>query len=264
MKSPFARQVLEALQPAATPVGEDIIFWKPFDAAPVGYYVRFIGERAAKVNVKLDPKNPHDPARVIALLAGVKEAQLDAVSETQPLGLAPLALPGTAFTLQATVHPSLANGALSKPTEFMRPATFGILPAHRCEFTDNDTRDEAAFRLAKVVPWVDWNRVPAPAISARFLRKKTNIKSTGGKRLGVMKLEELERTVQYVATDDGFIEVENFERALLLLEHANGHYEVQQGETRWTPKPDALLPWLRIFVREGAAAAEAKRAEHVA
>lgn len=264
MKSQLARQILDVVQPPAEQVGEDTIVWKPSDAAPVAHYVRFIGERAAKVNFKRDPKKPVDHALVVALLASVTDAHLDAVSEAQPLALRPFRLEGTQFDLCGTMHPSITGGTLSKPTAFMRDVTYGILPAYRCEFTDNDTRDEATFRLAKVVPWANWYRVPAPALSIRFLRKKTNIKSTGGKTLGVLKLEDLEALVQYVATDDGFIEVENFERVLLRLEHENGHYEVQQGELRWTPKPEALLPWLRIFVREGAAAAAAKRADHVA
>jgi hypothetical protein len=242
-------------------IDDDLLFWKPFDAAPIVYYTRFFGERACKVNV--DSK--HDVEAVLAFLRELAPDQLDAVSAAAPGALSRSeVLTKTPFQFRVVMHPALDGGGLSRATEFMGPVTYGTFPAHRCEFTDDDTRDEVAYRLHKIVPWSKWDRSPAPALSTRYLRRKTGIKTTGGKRMGIIGLEELERNLGYIAKDDGFVDIENYERSLVHVEHAEGRYEVQQGNERWEFRADAAIPWLRVFAFEGIAAANAKRAEYVA
>jgi hypothetical protein len=248
MSSELEKQVTEALQPPPTPVSGGILQWAPFPKAPVVYYVRFFDKVACKVNVQ----SAHEPKQVQAFLAELTAADLKTVSEERPLALSNCrSLASTAFTMRAVVHPSLSNGALSKTTQFMGPVTFTAFPVHPSEFTSNDTRDEIAFRLAKVVRWSNWSRPPAPALSARFLRQKTGIKSTGGKRMGIFPPPDLERIIGFVGTEDGFVEVENFERRQIRIDHADGKFEVTLGEERWVPGKDKIIPWFRIFATEG-------------
>lgn len=263
MISELQRKVVDALQPAAVTLDEDIVSWKPFEAAPVVFYVRFLSDMACKVNV--NAKSPHDPGVISAFLRELTQAQLAATSEDQPVGISrsPV-LAKTPFQLRAVVHPALSGAGLSKTTEFMKAVTYTTFPAYRCEFADDDSRDEAAFRLAKVIPWSQWSRQPAPALSTRFLRGKTAIKSTGGKRMGVIKLEELERIITYIGTDDGFVDIENYERVLAHVEHTSGRYEVHQGDDRWILRDEATATWLRVFATEGVAAANKSRADYVA
>lgn len=261
MTNEFQHKVFNALQPPATMIDDDILFWKPFDTAPIVYYVRFFEECACKINVKA----AHDANAVLALLRDMSPVQLDAVNEAMPLAISNSgALKNSQLQLRVVVHASLAGGGLSKATEFMKPTTYGVFPAYRCEFTDNDTRDESAFRLAKVVPWSDWGRQPAPALSARYLRQKTGIKSTGGKRMGIFRLEEVERILTYIGTDDGFVDIENYQRLLAHVEHAAGRYEVQQGNDRWVLRAEAATEWLRVFAIDGVDTADEKRGDYVA
>ena len=261
MASELQSKVLKALTPAPVMLTDDILFWKPFDAAPTGYYARFFGERACKTNVK----GPHDTNAMLAFMQELSADLLDTVSEAKPLALSDSAvLAKTPLPRRVVVDPSLASGALSKPTEFMRPFTYGVFAAHRCEFTADDSRDEAAFRIAKVVPWSDWKRAPAPALSVRFQRTKSGVKSTGGKRMGVMSAPDVMKVLGHLAKEDGFIDIENFERTLAHVEHSEGRYEVVEDKDRWTLRADAVQAWLNAFAVEGSAAAAKQRASYVA
>ena len=261
MASELQSKVVQALTPPPVMLADDTLFWKPFDAAPTGYYARFFGERACKTNVK----GQHDTDLVLDFMLELSPALLESVSEAKPLSLSESrVLVKTPFQRRVLVDPSLASGALSKPTEFMRPFTYGVFPAHRCEFTADDSRDEAAFRLAKVVPWSDWKRAPAPALSVRYLRTKSGVKSTGGKRMGVMSAPDVMKVLTHLDKEDGFIDIENFERVLAHVEHAEGRYEVVQDKDRWVLRSDAVRAWLDTFAIEGSAAATNKRAGYVA
>jgi hypothetical protein len=261
VSSEFQRRVIDALRPAAVVLDDDLLLWRPFDSAPIVYYVRFFDEQACKINVQAK----HDSALVLAFLRELSPALLERVSAAAPIGLSPSAvLAKTPFQLRAVVHHSFGGAGLSNATEFMGPVTYGTFPAYRCEFTEDDTRDEAAYRVAKVVRWSNWERSPAPALSARFLRLKTGIKSTGGKRMGIIRLEDLERMLAYSRTDDGFVDIENYERSLVHVEHADGRYEIRQGAESWALRADAAVAWLRVLATEGAAAANRKRADYVA
>jgi hypothetical protein len=261
VKSKFQCQVVEALQPPATALSDDILFWMPITNAPVVYYIRFFDELACKVNVE----SAHDPRLVQSFLGELPLEQLHAVKRDHPLGLfVSRSLAATAFHLRAVVHPSISRGAPSKTTAFMADRTYTTFPVYRCEFTNDDTPEETAFRMAKVVRWSSWSRAPAAALSARFHRTRTGIKSTGGKRMGIYPLTDIERIISYLGADDGFIEIENYERRLVRLEHGNRRYEVTQGNEKWIPRADGVIPWLRVFAIEGLEAANKARQTYVA
>lgn len=255
MPQTLQQRVIEALTPAPVWTKDDIILWRPFDAAPVVYYVRFLGDSACKVNVK----GPHDAEPVQAMLREIAPADLPPPEGEPLIALAPSpALAGTPFALRAIVSPTLANGALAKTVQFMAPMTRTAFPAYRCEFPEGDTREELAFRLNKVVVWADWSREPAPAISARFQRLKSGVRSTGGKRMGVFPWREIEKTLGFLATEDGFMELRNFEGRQIRIEHADGRFTLEAGGEPRSLADDALLPWVKVFVTRGLAAAQAQ------
>ena len=256
MSETLQHRVIQALSPAPVWVHDDLLLWRPFDAAPIVYYVRFLGERVCKVNVPAQ----QDPAVVEALLREISPADLPAAAE-QLIALAPsAALGATPFELRAIVAPSLSFGALSKTTDFMALVTFTAFPAYRCEFPADDNRDELAFRLAKVVRWANWAREPAPAISARFHRLKSGVKSTGGKRMGVFPWPDIEATLGFIAKEDGFMDLQNFERKQVRIEHAAGRFTIDSGAGAPWPLPDdGIIPWVKILVTKGLDAANAGR-----
>jgi hypothetical protein len=261
MVSELQRQVTEALQPAATVLANDMLFWASSEKAPAVYYVRFFGELACKINVR----RAHDLKLIRTFLEELSSDQIRSVTDERPLGFfESRALAATPFHLRAVAHPSISQGTLSKATGFMADLTYTTFPVYRCEFTNDDTPDEAVFRMAKVVPWSNWDRPPSPAISARFHRTRTGIKSTGGKRMGIFSLPEIERIISFLAADDGFIEVENYERNLVRIEHAEDRYVVVQGDDHWTPRHDMVIPWLRVYGIEGLNTANSVRGNYVA
>jgi hypothetical protein len=256
MPDSLQQRVIGALQPGPDWVKGDLLFWRPFDKSRFGYFVRFFGDRACKVNVQ----GAHNPIIVEGLLDELSVGDLPNAAAGQLIFLSKSpALEGTSFDLRAIVSPPMSFGALSKTTEFMAPVTFTAFPAYRCEFTDNDTRDELAFRLAKVVLWSDWGRQPSPAISARFHLLQSGVKSTGGKRMGVFPWAEIEDTLGYIAEEDGFIDLENFERRAVRIEHAADRFTIVSGGEPWHPAAERVVEWVRTYTIKGLDAANRLR-----
>jgi len=250
------QRVIEALTPAPVWTKDDIILWRPFDAAPVVYYVRFLGVSACKVNVK----GPLDAEPVQAMLREIAPADLPPPEGEPLIALAPSpALAGTPFALRAIVSPTLANGALAKTVQFMAPMTRTAFPAYRCEFPEGDTREELAFRLNKVVVWADWSREPAPAISARFSaaeerreehRRQSAWACSPGGRSRRPSASWRRRTASWsCATSRAGRSASSTPMAASPLEAG--------GEPR-SLADDALLPWVKVFVTRGLATAQAQ------
>ena len=256
MSNSLQQRVAEALDPAPDWTRGQVLLWRPFPAAPVSYFVRFLGEQACKVNAQ----GTYEPALIEAVLNELSPGDLGFADTGALISFRPCrALEQTGFDMLAIVNPTMSRGALSKTTDFMAPVTFTAFPAYRCEFTANDTQDELAFRLAKVVRWSDWSRQPAPAISARFHRLKSGAKSTGGKRMGVFPWIEIERTLGFLAKEDGFLEMVNFERRQARLEHAGGRFTVESGGEPWHADPEAAIRWVKAYVTKGVDAANQSR-----
>jgi hypothetical protein len=259
--SELQHKVIEALTPPPTTLDGDTIFWAQSPKAPVVYYVRFFGELACKINVQA----AHDKNLLRQFMGELTAEQVTAPTPERPVLLAPSrALESTPFQQRVVVHPSVSQGAVSHTTMFMSQVTRITFPAYRCEFTNDDTRDEAAFRMAKVFSWSKWERPPGPALSARFHRLRSGVKSTGGKRMGIFPPKEVENTITHLAEDDGFIDIENYQRKLVRIEHADGRYEVIQDDQRWVAKAEGILPWFRVFAIDGADAASKARDKYVA
>jgi len=253
IRSELEEKVVGSLSPPPSKRRGAVIAWCPFEKAPVTLYCRFIAERAGNTNVQ----NPHDEERALAFMAELDERDLDAVSEAHPLALRPSAVArALGFHGRVVVHPRVADTTLGKSTEFMRPVTYLTFPAHRSEFTSDDTHDEAVFRMRKVVKWSKWDRAVAPALSIRYRRVRSGVGTTGGKRLGVAPLREAEQALAKIGDEDGFLEVENFERNAVTFRHERGAYSLETPSGSRLIDGGAVLAWLRCFVGAGLAAAE--------
>lgn len=247
MKSSFLQQVMESIDPPAELISEDIILWKRRNF-PFTYYVKFFSEVACKVNVK----GEHDTNLIIAFLNEFSSEDLLNTSESNPLYLSKSSsLEQTPFDRRAIVHPSVSTGSLGAATGFMASQTYTVYPVYKCEFNKEDTRDEILYRMSKVISWSDWNRSPSPALSVRFLRIETGVKSTGGKRMVIFSLTKVEKIISHVIKEEGFIDIENFERRLVHIEISNNSCEVILEGERWAQDVNTLISWLHIFAIEG-------------
>jgi len=248
MNPEFKQKFVAGLQPAPEKINEGIVRWAASPKSPVVQYIRFLERAACKVNVRA----AHDQKLVLAFLTELAASDLSNVTKDHPCILTgSKVLASTPLSLRGLAHPSLLNGTISRIPREIGDATYTTFPAHPCEFAKDDSRDDFSFRLSRVVQWSNWDRQPAPALSARYLRQKTGIKSTGGKRMGIFPLIEIERIIGYIATDDGFIEVENFERRQIRIDHVEGKFQVTLESEKWMPSNDGLIPWFKIFATEG-------------
>ncbi len=252
MPSELQRRVAEALRRPPVSISADTIAWKPFDASPGTVYVRFLGELALKVNVV----SQVEKERVVTFLKEVSPADLESASPEHPLVLLPMEHPvAPQLPLRAIQHPSAREEYVSLETRFMAPQTYCTFPANRCEFTAHDDQGDVRYRLSKVIRQGIWDRQPSPAFTARW-HFESGQRSTGGKRMGIMEPERLERFIAIMEKENGFIEVGNFEDKIARFEHANGRFRVLVDDAQLLEAPsiEAVLAWLRQFGVEGLAA----------
>jgi len=251
--SELQQKVTAALSPTPKLVGTDTLVWTHSPKAPIMHYARFFGERAIKTNVR----NPHDEALVLAFMAEIEEADLDAVTPARPATRRPSsALQGTRFEVKIIVHPSIANTCFNEATMFMTPVTSQTFPAFACEFTDDDTPDEVVYRIKKVIAWSNWNRIVQPALSMRYMRTKSGVGTTAGKRLGVAPADQAEKVLMKIGEEDGFMEVENYKREVVTFRHEDGHYELQLPDGSRRMDGSEVLGWFRYFLTSGIKGAE--------
>jgi hypothetical protein len=93
------------------------------------------------------------------------------------------------------------------------------LPAHRCEFSGEETREEFALLRREVVQSLNWEREPSPKIILRF----DNPKTKGGTRSsGVFaRYNTLLREIDnLIGVPQGFIEITNYQNRVAELSYA--------------------------------------------
>jgi len=251
--SKLQQKVIAELPSSPKLVGTDTLIWSHSPKAPIVQYARFFGERACMTNVR----NPHDEALVLAFLAELEEADLDAITPEQPVAVPPSSVvQRTGFEVRIMVHPSVARMAFGHTTKFMTPATSLTFPAFICEFAADDTPDEAAYRVNKGVVWSKWDRISQPALSMRYMRTKSGVGTTAGKRLGVAPADQAEKVLMKIGEEDGFMEVENYKREVVTFRHEDGHYELELPSGSRRMEKDHVLGWFRYFLTSGIKGAE--------
>lgn len=147
------------------------------------------------------------------------------------------------------IPPSLFKTMLDKPTTWMKDVAWKAVPTYRCEHPLEETVGEADAHMRLIR--LDWKRSPEPFTRMRFAREKTRIHSTGGKRRAIFSWAEVQRIFGTLATDDGFMELENYECEEARIEHRGG-YTVSFRGVEKSLAPEAAKAWLETFAIRGA------------
>ncbi len=126
---------------------------------------------------------------------------------------------------------------------------FGF-PAAECEVGHNETSQEVYAR-ERVWTGTDLTRDITPFTKTRSLRKKSKIRAGGaGKRRGVGRWTEVVRVFELLAEEDGFLEIENYEREVARVDHEGG-YVMTLRDAEYELEPDKARSWLEAFAKEG-------------
>lgn len=145
--------------------------------------------------------------------------------------------------------PSLFKTMLDKPTTWMKDVAWKAVPTFRCEHPLEETTAEAEAHMRLIS--YDWKRAPEPFTRSRFAREKTSIQSTGGKRKALFKWADVQRIFAALATDDGFLEIQNFEGEDARIDHHGGYTISFRGVEKGLAADDAKA-WLHTFAIRGA------------
>ena len=254
MTQEFQRRFLEALTPIAERVDEHVFRWKAFEHDTFEYYIRFVGERGCKVHFA--SWRNQDSLKVSPFLREFTSSQLDAVNETNPIGLFPnLALRDTTFDLGVLAHSSLINGSLTEETDALSERMYTAFPAYRCEFPLADPSYQADLRLQRIIRWADWSRPPAPALRARF-SLASGMRSENGDEMHMLRFDELTPVMEDAVAVGGIVEIENFEGIRACLRFAGGQCEIDLENLRRVITGSASLDWLHGFSVDGMNAAD--------
>ncbi len=146
--------------------------------------------------------------------------------------------------------PRLARVSYDKSTQWTRDVCWLAVPGFKCECSSAETPAEAETHERNVRD-VDWKRSPEPFMRMRFEREKRKIRSTGGKRKALFKWEEIRKVLAHLATDDGFMEIQNFEGEDARIDHHDGYTLSLRGVDKGVGADDAKA-WLSTFAIRGA------------
>lgn len=156
------------------------------------------------------------------------------------------------------IPPSLFKTMLDNSTIWMKDIAWKAVPTFRCEHPAEETVGEAEAHMRLIS--YDWKRAPEPFTRIRFAREKTSIRSTGGKRKALFKWAEVQRIFGTLATDDGFLEIQNFEGEDARIDHRGGYSVSFRGAEKGLAADDAKA-WLHTFAIQGAEEAAKALAE---
>lgn len=224
-------------------IDENTIHWDTSSIRDHFAIIRAVGNTPVVMQIR---KGTAAPVDGIAAMATVDPCVL-ASPTMRARRWAPCGLFG--FDEVMLVPPSLFRVSLDKPTLWMGEVAWKAVATYRCEHPVEETESEADahMRLLRA----DWKRPPEPFTRMRFAREKTRIHSTGGKRRAIFSWAEVQRIFGTLATDDGFMELENYECEEARIEHRGG-YTVSFRGVEKSLAPGAAKAWLETFAIRGA------------
>ncbi|MGW5346991.1 hypothetical protein [Streptomyces sp. NPDC004050] len=128
------------------------------------------------------------------------------------------------FDTIAAVPPAI-HQYYTRRNEALNEATIGVFPAYRCEFSGDETRDEAMYRFKRMLHPAMMSRNPAPYLRMRFENTDTGVGSIGPSR-GFATPDVLLRELKLIEGAAGsFVEFENFRHEVWRIEW-NGIWNV--------------------------------------
>lgn len=200
--------------------------------------------------LQMTSRDSHDEKLAAAVL------EFSRANATVLLRAAPLAvvegfsMPGYGFDCVAALIPTVARLHQGEHPE-LTEATFAVFPAWRCEFSGDESEDEAGVRYDKMLDTPDISRSPVP-----FLRMSYDIPAKGmgsvGDRRGLAAPETLLIAVSELAgARRGFVECENFRGRVRRIEWVDGEPFLVNGDSRRAVLQDELVGWIEGFLQRG-------------
>ncbi|MFE3829554.1 hypothetical protein [Streptomyces sp. NPDC059092] len=164
------------------------------------------GDRAYQMNT-LDS---FDEGLVKAVLEFSRHRRLRVEPEVRPFSVATgFAHAGYRFDSVAAVSPSV-HGYHAGRDESLNDSVIAVFPSYRCEFSGNETVEEAAYRFKRMLRPTLTSRAPSPYLRMRYENRKTGGGSVGPTR-GFATPDVLLRELGYLEGALGsFVEFENF------------------------------------------------------
>ena len=242
------QEVMVALDPPAKQVSEDIIIWKFREDDPDCFYIKLFDEVTCQINIK----GEHDINLVKELLNEVTEEELLLTNRENPYHLSKTpVINKSSFGVRVIMYPTSSPSLFFLSTKYEKNISYNLFPLYQCEIAVGDALDELRYRFSRCISWATLNRLPSPALSARFVVTKTNYKSSGGKKMGIIPMREIEVVISALIKGDGFIDIENFERQLVHIEFINKDCDIYLEDNKWTIDKDNVLSWINVFAIEG-------------
>lgn len=225
---------------------EDIWSWSPFDRFPWTTVLRFSDDRVMALRCKKEGGSTDELVRIAQ--AGTVSWTVS-VSPDQPSTW--MACDASRLGGVAIRHPSIAKSSpLNKEHDWAAGQTWRVFVAGRCEVGLDESPDEVEAR-SKVWDMTDLTRDVTPFTKTRSLRKKSKIRAGGaGKSRGVGRWTEVVRVFELLAEEDGFLEIENYEREVARVDHEGG-YVITLRDTEYEREPADARAWREAFAKQG-------------
>ncbi|WP_033319535.1 hypothetical protein [Streptomyces yerevanensis] len=164
-----------------------------------------------------------------AVLSFTREHERELLHNGRFLGFAEgFSAPGHAFDTVAVVAPEVAQlHKVQNPD--LTPLTYAVFPAYSCEFSGNETLEEAECRYLKMLPTADIKRDPVPFLKMRFDNPRTGGGSTNPGRALTYERILLQELPHLENAPGGFIEFENRHAKIWRIEWHDGWFIAEEG-----------------------------------
>jgi hypothetical protein len=175
--------------------------------------------------------------------------------EAEVLDAAPLAVlegfsaPGYRFDALVAAMPSVHRAFKAKDRE-LHAVTYDVYPAYRCEFSGQETEDEARYRFEDDVDLADYHREPNPFVRFRYLDTKNHGGSIGDER-GFASLHYLIVTLKDLGGEGSFVEFENFRGEVRRVDWRDGDLILSGGGEQRRMELPELIDGVRHFMCPG-------------
>lgn len=199
---------------------------------------------------QMTSRDSHDEKLAAAVLE-FSRANAAALLSAAPLAVVEgFSFPGYGFDCVSALIPTVAQLHQGEHPE-LTESVFAVFPAWRCEFSGDESEDEAGVRYDKVLDTPDLSRGPVPFLRMSYDIPAKGMGSVGGRR-GLAVPETLMLAVSELSeAGRGFVECENFRGQVRRIEWDGGDVFLVNGEERRAVSPAELTGWIEGFLHRG-------------
>lgn len=197
------------------------------------------GTRIHQVNTR----EFHDEDLVRAVLAFAREHHAGTGDDPRPFEVVTgFSHPGYDFDAVAAIQPA-THGYYRGEYDELHDLVVGVFPAYACEFSGNETQDEAFHRFKRMLRAPELNRGPVPFLRMRYDNTRTRGRSEGDLR-GFTTTDVLLRELELLeGAPGGFVEYENRHGDVRRIEW-DGSWVVDGKPQDHAPSPAEVLETL--------------------